>query len=236
MPSPLRPEEALALAAPFTFMKFTLTYDGELPSATSRSPRVREKWEIRKVIHPQLAELWENSEELRRLAVRQVPLGQGGFFPVETHHSEAPVPPPGFAVEKRDGYLHLCEPLNVKGRLFLPLVRSSLALGCALDILFLRKEEPGKIITQGGDIDNRIKTLFDALRMPTPDDFNGTEGDLPATLYCLLESDSLINDVAIRTDRLLSRPGASTSEVRLVIEVKVKVMQVRAYNMTLLGD
>lgn len=118
------------------------------------------------------------------------------------------------------------------------MVRSSLALGCAIDILFLRKEEPGGLITQGGDIDNRIKTLFDALRMPTPDDFSAPsiEGDLPSPLCCLLESDSLINDFAIKTDRLLTRPGANASEVRLVIEVRVKVMRVRSYNMSLLGD
>lgn len=120
MPNPFLSEAALALAAPFTLMKFTLTYDGELPSAGNRSSRVKEKWEIRKAIHPQLAELWENSEELRRLALRQVPMDQGAFFPVETHHSVAAVPPPGARMEKRDGYLHLCEQLTVKGKQFLP--------------------------------------------------------------------------------------------------------------------
>ena len=34
------------------------------------------------------------------------------------------------------------------------------------EIFMLRPEVPGAIITQGGDIDNRLKTLFDALRMP----------------------------------------------------------------------
>lgn len=235
MPSQQPPEEALALAAPFTLMKFTLTYDGELPSAGNRNPRVREKWEIRKAIHPQLLELWGTSDELGRLSVRQVPTISGGYFAVETHHSVAPVPTFG-TVEKRDQHIHLCEPLEVRGKRFFPLVRESLALGCALDILFLRKEEPGKLILQGGDIDNRIKTLFDALRMPTPDDFNGTEGELPDPLCCLLESDALITDCAIKTDRLLTRPNSSPSEVRLVIEVKVKVMRVRSYNMSLLGD
>ena len=118
----------------------------------------------------------------------------------------------------------------------MPLVRESLALACALDILFLRKEEPGKLILQGGDIDNRIKTLFDALRMPSTDDFNGTQGELVNPFYCLLENDSLINDCAIRTGRLLTRPNADVSEVRLVIDVTVKVMLVRSYNMSLLGD
>ena len=42
-----------------------------------------------------------------------------------------------------------------------------MALTCGLKILFLRKEGPGKLILQGGDIDNRLKTLLDALKMPS---------------------------------------------------------------------
>src|SRR6266849_6098917 len=64
----------------------------------------------------------------------------------------------------------LKKPVLIGGKQFVPLVRQSLALACSLDILFLRREEPGSLILQGGDIDNRIKTLFDALKMPTADD------------------------------------------------------------------
>jgi len=36
-----------------------------------------------------------------------------------------------------------------------------------LGSLFLRPGEPGRLVSRGGDIDNRIKTLLDGLRMPT---------------------------------------------------------------------
>lgn len=49
---------------------------------------------------------------------------------------------------------------------WLPLVREELGIAAALDILFLRRDAPGKIIGGGGDIDNRLKVLFDALRKP----------------------------------------------------------------------
>src|SRR6266480_3708288 len=49
---------------------------------------------------------------------------------------------------------------------YLPLVRKSAHLIAELDILLLRNEVPGRIIIGGGDIDNRLKTLFDALRCP----------------------------------------------------------------------
>jgi hypothetical protein len=122
----------------------------------------------------------------------------------------------------------------VNGRKFLPLVRSSLDLACGLEILFLRKQEPGSVINSG-DIDNRLKVLFDGLRVPSSDEMSGATpaGD---PLYCLLEQDSLINDCDIRTDRLLSRPGSNDNEVRLIIEVTVKVMRVQPYNMAILGD
>ncbi|MCA1626043.1 MAG: hypothetical protein LC768_07980 [Acidobacteria bacterium] len=56
------------------------------------------------------------------------------------------------------------------GYRFVPLVSRDNFMICGLDILFLRRENPGDLILRGGDIDNRIKTLLDALRMP--DDCN----------------------------------------------------------------
>jgi hypothetical protein len=47
-----------------------------------------------------------------------------------------------------------------------PLVTARLNLMCHLDIVFLRPGQPGSVITQGGDIRNRVKTLFDALQAP----------------------------------------------------------------------
>jgi hypothetical protein len=92
-----------------------------------------------------------------------------------------------------------------------------------LNILFLRREEPGSVVTQGGDIDNRLKTLFDALRIPL------TAGELPTgfapgpdekPFHCLLESDALITQVGVVTDRLLTL--GDQSHVSLVIHAIVK--------------
>jgi hypothetical protein len=49
---------------------------------------------------------------------------------------------------------------------FVPLVTAELSLLCNLEILMLRRVDPGKLIQSSGDIDNRIKTLFDALQIP----------------------------------------------------------------------
>jgi hypothetical protein len=239
--------EALNAACPFDLMKFTLTYDGELPSAGNRNSRVREKWEIRKALHPQLKELWETSSVLLRLKNNATPgyadetKPGSDFVLAGTERSDFLSPtekasiPQGASLKWRQLY----PPIPVNGIEFMPLVRESLSLICGLDILFLRKEEPGKLILQGGDIDNRLKTLFDALKMPSMDDFNGSENNgepSPNPFYCLLQSDALISDCAIKTDRLLTRPGSSNLEVRLVIAVTVRVLKVRSFNLPLLGD
>ncbi len=94
---------------------------------------------------------------------------------------------------------------------------------CALDILMLRNGPPGKVRT---DIDNRLKTLFDALQMPNSDQLGG-ETSKPGQdpFYVLLEDDCLITRVAVTSDMLLEPvEGVKREEdaVRLVINVTVR--------------
>jgi hypothetical protein len=169
-------------------MKFTLTFDGDLPSAGG-SKRLSEKWEIRRFLQPQLAELWETSPILSRLAKFSKLPNAGGISIFEQHHScpDYPAPDPSFT------YIDVCEPLYVEGHSFLPLIRDSLALVCGLDILFLRKEEPGKLVEHGGDIDNRIKTLFDGLRMPTRDEMHLASPHDPQPFFLLPPARRFVN-------------------------------------------
>lgn len=88
----------------------------------------------------------------------------------------------------------------------------------------LRPEPPGSIITQAGDIDNRLKTLFDALKVPKeasalPPNDDPQEGE--TSFFCLLEDDNLITKVSVGTDRLLD-PCQSSSEVVMLIHVTTK--------------
>jgi hypothetical protein len=85
----------------------------------------------------------------------------------------------------------------------------------------LRPEAPGQTLIKGGDIDNRLKTLFDALRIPkageimeSPDNEGGRN-----PFFCLLEDDSLINHISVTTDLLLG--DVHPNEVRLVIAVNL---------------
>jgi len=107
-------------------------------------------------------------------------------------------------------------------------------LVCGLEILFLRRDDPGALIMKGGDIDNRIKTILDSLRIPENCDevagYYPMEGETP--FFCLLESDSLVTDLNITTDRLLLpvEEGERRNEVILVIKVKTRIVSSeRAY-------
>ena len=112
---------------------------------------------------------------------------------------------------------------------------------CSLDILFLRRENPGSLLMQGGDIDNRVKTLFDALRIPEsglelPADAKPEAGQDP--FFCLLENDTLVTDLKVTTDRLLrplrSGPDDHKNNVILVVHVNVKAAKITGQNMALL--
>lgn len=107
---------------------------------------------------------------------------------------------------------------------FVPLVNSSLFLICELHIFLLKPEEAGSIVTQAGDIDNRLKTLFDALRVPK------NEGELPKDskpekdedpFFCLLEDDALITNIAVETERLLES-DVRANQVHLDIQVNTR--------------
>jgi len=99
-------------------------------------------------------------------------------------------------------------------------------VSCSLDILFLRRDSPGGLIEHGGDIDGRIKVLFDGLRMPasTPEEMPEDaphEGEDP--FFCLLEDDRYIDEVKITTDRLLTSDEEHIHNVLLIINVESRI-------------
>lgn len=107
---------------------------------------------------------------------------------------------------------------------FAPLVTEGLRAVVELNVVLLWPQALGSIITSGGDIDNRLKTLFDALKMPSsPSDLPPRaapeEGENP--FFCLLEDDSLIAKVSVEADRLFERTNG-TSEVALYMGVKTR--------------
>lgn len=184
-------------------MEFHLVYQGKLPAAGA-STRAREKHDIRKVFHKQLLTLWDTQPFLATMF--------------------GTVPRPGFDISNK---MALAQRYARCGYHFLPLISGFFQIACSLDILFLRRDGPGSLVKSGGDIDNRIKVLFDALRMPqTCDEVCGdTPADDETPFFCLLEDDKLISKVQIDTNWLLTPTGEGERlhDVHLVIRVKTMV-------------
>ena len=197
-------------------VEFHLLYGGPLHSAGHENPRV-EKHSIRKVFHSQLRRLWETNSYLREHAV-----GMG------TQVRSTGVAAGDLSTEAfESGAQILGYNWNRNGFNFLPLVTKRMCLRCSLDILFLRVDEYPFVFGGSGDIDARLKQLFDSLRMAD----NASElptGAMPQVdenpFFVLLEDDKLISEVRVNTDRLLKLPEARPPEkhdVYLQISVRL---------------
>ena len=153
------------------------------------------KHEIRRHFHSQLQTLW-----------RQKPLSEDADL-LARHK------PGGYSLLRPSGAFT-----------FAPLVTAEMDATAELSLTVLRPEPPGCLLTQGGDIDNRLKTLFDALTMPRhanamPADLSPMETEKP--FFCLLEDDNLVTSVNVRTEQLLEQ-GIDDSLVELFIYVRTR--------------
>ena len=188
-------------------MRLTLTYRGPLHAASSGG--LMEKHKIRHQFHDQLKDAWRTHPALegRLDGWYELPQAQ------RTTNAE-----PTFVTAFEVG--EFC---------FVPLITKRFSLACELEMLFLRREPAGYIVdSNSADIDNRIKLLFDALRMPQ------SASEIPATeppndndypFFCLLEDDALITRFSIESERLLHPPVQTDSEVELVIRAKIRAVK-----------
>src|SRR6202021_954972 len=140
--------------------------------------------------------LWENNKSLGHYA-----RGKAGRR-MQDHPEDQAVFNGSDEHRQHYGLLHLGEKWSRAGCRFVPLITEELCFRCSLDILFLRPEESGMVI-RGGDLDNRLKTLFDALRVPKNVDETGGLSSSEDPTYCLLEDDSLISEVRFNPDEFL---------------------------------
>ncbi len=216
-------------------VKFTLHYDGPLPSSGNK-PKNDAKWAIRRHLHPQLVDLWASHPALRAIH-------DNGYFPItgavvmQRHHAH-PGPVESPFVQRVTGnpvqILDLNAEIEKHGQKFHPLVRENYALHCGLKIVFQRKEPPGSVY-QGGDLDGRIKTLLDALTMPQHLEQVIIDADAPPVIHCLMEDDSMVSELSVVSERLLTDADHPKDYVRLNIEVDVRVRLSTVYNQSFLG-
>lgn len=193
-------------------MEFYLTYEGPLKPRASAA----DKHAIRKALHPQLRELWRRTPFLNGQSSGPVVLTDDGPT-LDPHTIES-----------------LSNRFNQYGFRWVPLVTDSMSLLCEIDILFLRHGRPGTLIT-GGDIDNRLKSVFDALQKPQQLSELGGATPTPeeAPFFCLLQDDKLITKVGTTTAPLLEPLTAERGpeHAHLVMKIVVRPYELHIANM-----
>ena len=200
-------------------MEFRLTYEGPL-LATQKAPqggqtdrRADHKHDIRLTFHSQLKRLWDITPFLKK--PRAIRVGSSS-------HAEAHDVPT------------LSKKHELYGFNFVPLVTEDIGLLCGLDILFLRPSIPGNVIW-AGDIDNRIKTLIDCLRIPTQNEgYESRTANVDCSpMFCLLQDDKLVTKLSIETDQMLEgfHGKIDPHDVRLVITVSLRPLEMHLGNM-----
>jgi hypothetical protein len=160
-------------------MKFRLLYEGEI--APRQKAKVEDIHHIRMKFDPQLAALWQ-------------------FPPLS-------IEAPELLKFKEKTDPRSIDFAETRGDFpFIPIVSKKIDLQCALDITFLRQQAPGQLISDGGDVDNRVKTLLDALSVPPLYQqhwFKKVKIEPNQAIHCLLQDDSLVTQLSVETDGLL---------------------------------
>jgi hypothetical protein len=219
-------------------MKFRLVYEGELrptgrdPVGGQADPLAPHKHKIRQAFHRQLKHLWHVNKFLREHEIYRTDYATGRSIANDAAY---------YGSGLRDEKLLMLEAVAAQyheyGYRFVPLVREQISLLCSLDILFLRRDIPGSVVS-AGDIDNRLKTLIDGLRRPR----NAMElagNETPAEdedpFFCLLEDDSQVSHLAVETDTLLDPPAdgdADLRKARVIITVELRPYYVTTFNLS----
>ena len=222
-------------------MKFRLTYNGELrptqrePIDDQRNPLAAHKHQVRREFHKQLKHLWATDRFLSRYQIspENPNIGTNRKPAADSMYamwapSEDELKPLVDVVAARHAKLDYR---------FVPLVTEYFDLLCSLHILFLRHDVPGSAI-QAGDIDNRIKTLIDALRIPNNqaelvgDDASPKDDEDP--FFCLLQDDNQVSGFSVETDTLLEPPDGRSDDrnVKIVVTVELRPYFATQFNLS----
>jgi hypothetical protein len=208
-------------------VKFRLTYEGNLLGSSNKNPHARHKHQIRMKFHSQLKRLWERHPELVDLK--------------SSRHPDYRT-----AVEGREGglliggtpYIDLVSATHQQfNRNWFPIVLEETSLTCSVDILFLRQGSRGSVLN-AGDIDGRLKTLFDALAIPRSASDLGDPDPNDQPVYVLLQDDSMISHASVEADELLE-PTSDTDiqhDSRVIITVNVRMTRPNWRSLRFAGD
>jgi hypothetical protein len=195
-------------------MELTLRFRDELPATGSPA----DKHKIRRQLHDQLSVYWSQDIRLQEMN------NDLKSLQIATRESDRFVVPRPIVGMKNFFWRY---PLN--GLDFIPLASDTQEIHCYLNMRIYRPSKKGSILFRGGDIDNQLKTFFDALRVPH------NTNELPASvprdpdpnlwphMFCLLDDDRAITRLSIHSLRLLTPVPSGLSHPDNYVEIDFDV-------------
>ncbi len=219
-------------------MRVRLVYEGELRAnqrdqiGNQPDKLAQHKQAIRRQFHAQLQYNWETNWFLRDHTA--FPTDYGADRNASNYEAVW-----GAAPHERVALKEIVAQCHTQlGYRFVPLVRREWRLACSLSILFLRHDPPGSVLTSG-DLDNRVKTLIDCLRLPKNEkELRGNEAPLEGEnpFYVLLEDDDLVSAINIESDRFLKPPQSNSDHDRrqahIVVTADIRPTDVTTFNIS----
>ena len=100
----------------------------------------------------------------------------------------------------------------------------------------LVNHQPGSVLTTAGDLDNRIKGIVDALKVPDKNSFN--DGLKPARKQCpvLMEDDSMVTELRVRSEWWTGGASLPENHADIRIEVYISTSNPNYYSEYFSGD
>lgn len=163
--------------------EFRLMYQGQL-LADRNGHRGWHKHNIRRYFHQQLVNLWTTKYPLLYRADPAFTFG-------------TPMPNDKVGVER------VSSSFSWGGKRVLPIATQDNWLACGIDIILLCRDF--RSVINSGDLDNRVKTLIDALQIPTAKERPGQAQEDP--LCVVMENDKFISEIKVLGDKLYAAPG-----------------------------
>jgi len=195
-------------------VEFTLRYQGRLYITGAESGIREQKQRLRQHFHEQLREVWRGHNAFSKINLDAL------RSPVASSDDTFDLPRPLTPTDGQalSAFLFRHEVSGIK---FFPLITYPMETHCYLSIRMGRPTRPGSILFGRRDLDNRVKILIDALRMPhrsneLPDNVIGD-----SEMYCLLADDNLVTRLSIASYRLLSG-YTNDADVDVDIDVEIK--------------
>jgi hypothetical protein len=210
-----------AIACPEPEVNITLTYSGLLPACQGEEKHTDQKHIIRMAFNQQLKRKFELEPTLIQWS-REI--------------SRATLVGSRVELAPKDLHSRCFYEVETCGFLGFPVVTSFNGLSCQLDIEILRRAKPGGVLAggdKGGDIDNRLKPLLDALALPLKQ--NQVPGHMRGNgerLYCLLEDDALISRLTIDMQRWDEEPKTAQEidHVQIRVRAHIEPFEPRIYH------